>query len=78
MLLHAGAIETAKAGSPVDIMMGTGGTPEGALHTPENHQCALPLSRGSCTAKSMQSCGMSGTIGAPGMKIGPCIDRSEE
>lgn len=29
---HAGAIETAKAGSPVDIMLGIGGTPEGDPH----------------------------------------------
>ncbi len=27
----AGAIETAKAGAPVDIMMGIGGTPEGVI-----------------------------------------------
>lgn len=28
----AGAIETASKGSPVDIMMGIGGTPEGEHH----------------------------------------------
>lgn len=27
-----GAIEVAKAGAPVDMMMGIGGTPEGTLH----------------------------------------------
>lgn len=27
----AGAIETAKAGAPVDVMMGIGGTPEGVI-----------------------------------------------
>jgi fructose-1,6-bisphosphatase/sedoheptulose 1,7-bisphosphatase-like protein len=31
LALHAGAIETAKEGSPVDIMLGIGGTPEGDL-----------------------------------------------
>lgn len=43
--VSAGAIETATAGSPVDIMLGIGGTPEGIVWPPSMWSLGLHVSR---------------------------------